>query len=186
MGVARNRGLSRCPPSATNLCRGPSVTNPCRGPLCRVLQSSIGLPQGGFVARPQIRLQARCSWAAAANVYIYIYICAMCIYIYTDFEKDMSVKSNCAASTGTSEDPSGLCPTHQQTTTGAYENLVCLGTYLCVSEDLNNLRKAGFQNQLVKDIPADTHHLQMLWLFGAIVRYCKDSAFGPSSTRLLG
>ena len=30
----------------------PSVTNPCRGPLCRVLQCSVGLLQGGFVARP--------------------------------------------------------------------------------------------------------------------------------------
>ena len=37
MAVTRNRSLSRCPPSATNLCRGPCVTNPCRGPLCRVL-----------------------------------------------------------------------------------------------------------------------------------------------------
>ena len=42
------------------VCRGspPSDTNPGRGPLCRVLQSSIGLSQGGFVARPPILLQA--------------------------------------------------------------------------------------------------------------------------------
>ena len=51
MRVARNRGLSRSPSSVTNLCRGLFVTNPCRGPLCRVLQSPIGLSQGGFVAR---------------------------------------------------------------------------------------------------------------------------------------
>ena len=52
MGVARNRGLSRPPASVTSLCRGPSVTNPRRGPLWTVLQSSRGLSQGAFVARP--------------------------------------------------------------------------------------------------------------------------------------
>ena len=35
-------------PSPFCLCRGASVTNPCRGLLCRVLQSSTGLSQGGF------------------------------------------------------------------------------------------------------------------------------------------
>ena len=44
------QGFVAVPPSVSNLCRGPSVTNPCRGPLCRVLQSSICLSLGGFVA----------------------------------------------------------------------------------------------------------------------------------------
>ena len=52
LAVARNGCSSRPPLSVTNLCRGPSVTNPCRGPLCRVLQSSVGLSQGGFVSTP--------------------------------------------------------------------------------------------------------------------------------------
>ena len=101
MAVTRNRGLSRSPPPpfVTYLCRGPSVTNPCRGPLCRVLQSAIGLSQGGFVAGPPPRFCYKpCRKKAARACYKpdvfealpHMYICRcictcvhMYIYIYT-------------------------------------------------------------------------------------------------------
>ena len=51
-GCGPKWGFVAVPPSVTDICRGPSVTNPCRGPLFKVLQFSIGLSQGGFVARP--------------------------------------------------------------------------------------------------------------------------------------
>ena len=85
MAVSRNRGLSRSPHSFTNLCRTPSVAKPCRGPLCRVLYSSIGLSQGGFVARPPDSATSLVAKRPPGPVTSAMFLrrCHMYTYIYT-------------------------------------------------------------------------------------------------------
>ena len=87
VAVTRNRGLSRSPlPPVTYLCREPSVTNPCRGPLCRALWSSIGLWQGGFVARPPNSVTSLVAKRPRGPVTgpMFLRRCHMCICICVD------------------------------------------------------------------------------------------------------
>ena len=85
-GCGRKMWFVAVPASVTNLCRGPSVTNPCCRPLCRALQSSIGLLQGGFVARPPPRFCYKpCGKKAAQACYKpdVFWAAAICILLYT-------------------------------------------------------------------------------------------------------
>ena len=82
-GSASKYGFVAFPPLCYNLCRGPSVTNPCRGPLCRVLQSSTGLSQGGFAARPPDSVTSLVAKRPPSPMFLRHCRIVTYIYIYT-------------------------------------------------------------------------------------------------------